>query len=522
MKQSLRRQITMVMCCLVAGAILLCWILNSTLLESYYVYNKERVLKDAYQTISEASKKGTLESDDFYVTFENLSANGNLKILIKNATANDIILSSSYDSDTMKMDITNLYFGTISDPTKILTKNASYMVMKTKDMRLGSDYLSIYGKLSNGDIILMRTPLESIHESVLISNRFLGIIGAVAVLASILIGAFLTKRITQPIKQLTNISERMVELDFNAKYVRGAWKYEQKRRRRRSLKDLFARHQLQPVSRNKQKVPGNEIDQLGDYINRLSSNLEKTISELKSANVELQKDIDKKIKVDEIRKEFLSNVSHELKTPLALIQGYAEGLQECINDDQESRDFYCDVIVDEADKMNRMVKKLLTLNQLEFGNEQIIMERFNMTELIQGVVNSTHILMQQKNITLKLDVAQDEFVWADEFKIEEVVTNYVSNAVNHCDGDQVIRIFYTKRPDNKLRVSVFNTGKPIPQEDIDQIWIKFYKVDKARTREYGGSGIGLSIVKAIMDSFNQECGAVNHENGVEFWFELGQ
>ena len=111
--------------------------------------------------------------------------------------------------------------------------------------------------------------------------------------------------------------------------------------------------------------------------------LEKTISELKTANNELQRDVEKKEAIDEMRKEFLANVSHELKTPIALIQGYAEGLQEEINDDPESRQFYCDVIVDEAAKMNNMVKKLLTLNQLEFGNDVVAMERFDLTALVK-------------------------------------------------------------------------------------------------------------------------------------------
>ena len=288
--------------------------------------------------------------------------------------------------------------------------------------------------------------------------------------------------------QLTDISKRMVDLDFNAKY-------------------------------ESNRSNSYEVEELGNHINRLSENLERTISELKTANVELQDDIEKKIQIDEMRKEFLSNVSHELKTPLALIQGYAEGLQECINDDAESREFYCDVIIDEADKMNRMVKKLLTLNQLEFGNDQVVMERFDMTELVRGVANSTKILMEQKGIRLELDNLEEAWVWGDEFKVEEVITNYMSNAINHADGGKVIRVFYTRFED-KLRVSVFNTGQPIPEDDIDKIWVKFYKVDKARTREYGGSGIGLSIVKAIMDSFHQQCGVINHEDGVEFWMEL--
>ena len=137
------------------------------------------------------------------------------------------------------------------------------------------------------------------------------------------------------------------------------------------------------------KVPtgsDDELGRLGASINELSSKLEFTISELKTANNELQKDIEQKVQIDEMRKEFLSHVSHELKTPIALIQGYSEGLKDNILDDEESKEFYCDVIADEAKKMNRMVQKLLTLNQIEFGNNQVNMERFDITEMIRNMV----------------------------------------------------------------------------------------------------------------------------------------
>ena len=175
--------------------------------------------------------------------------------------------------------------------------------------------------------------------------------------------------------------------------------------------------------------------------------------------------------------------------------------------------------MDEARKMNTMVKNLLSLNQLECGNDVVTMERFNIVSLIRNVLNSSKILMEQKGIHLIFKEEEPVYVWADEFKIEEVVTNYISNAINHCDFDKVIEV-KLHRENELVRVSVFNTGKPIPEEDLDKVWIKFYKVDKARTREYGGSGIGLSIVKAIMDSLHRECGVINHENGVEFWLEL--
>lgn len=484
-KHSLTRQITSIVSLLVAGAILLCWVLNTTLLPRYYMHNKKEVLMENYQTISNASAQNELESDEFAVTFDNLCSNGNIMALILQQDGK-VLRSSVNDLDALRTEFWDVLLH--GDKMEVLYSNKQYQLLKKTDTRLDSEYLVLVGVLENGDMVLMRTAVESIRESAAISNRFLLFAGAAAIVASILVAFFTTRHITKPLQQLTDISKRMVDLDFNAKY-------------------------------ESDQSNSYEVEELGNHINRLSENLERTISELKTANVELQDDIEKKIQIDEMRKEFLSNVSHELKTPLALIQGYAEGLQECINDDAESREFYCEVIIDEADKMNRMVKKLLTLNQLEFGNDQVIMERFDMTELIRGVANSTRILMEQKGIRLELENSEEAWVWGDEFKVEEVITNYMSNAINHADGEKLIRVFYT-RSEDKLRVSVFNTGQPIPEEDIEKIWVKFYKVDKARTREYGGSGIGLSIVKAIMDSFHQRCGVINHEGGVEFWMEL--
>lgn len=484
-KHSLTRQITSIVSLLVAGAILLCWVLNTTLLPRYYMHNKKEVLIENYQTISNASAQNELESDEFAVTFDNLCSNGNIMALILQQDGK-VLRSSVNDLDALRTEFWDVLLH--GDKMEVLYSNKQYQLLKKTDTRLDSEYLVLVGVLENGDMVLMRTAVESIRESAAISNRFLLFAGAAAIVASILVAFFTTRHITKPLQQLTDISKRMVDLDFNAKY-------------------------------ESDQSNSYEVEELGNHINRLSENLERTILELKTANVELQDDIEKKIQIDEMRKEFLSNVSHELKTPLALIQGYAEGLQECINDDAESREFYCEVIIDEADKMNRMVKKLLTLNQLEFGNDQVIMERFDMTELIRGVANSTRILMEQKGIRLELENSEEAWVWGDEFKVEEVITNYMSNAINHADGEKLIRVFYT-RSEDKLRVSVFNTGQPIPEEDIEKIWVKFYKVDKARTREYGGSGIGLSIVKAIMDSFHQRCGVINHEDGVEFWMEL--
>ena len=342
------------------------------------------------------------------------------------------------------------------------------------------------GQLDDEHYFIIRTPLESIRESADISNKFYFAVGLMIIILSGLIIMVVTRRITRPISELTELSRKMSDLDFEAKY--------------------------------ESKV-GNEIDVLGDNFNRMSSQLETTISELKSANNELQRDIEDKIKIDKMRKEFLDNVSHELKTPIALIQGYAEGLKENISDDSESREFYCDVIMDEASRMNKLVKNLLTLNQLESGKDAVVMERFDIVSLIRGVLQTMNIMIGQKDAKVIFEAEKPVYVWADEFKIEEVVTNYVSNALNHLEGEKEIEI-KLQDEDNHVKISVFNTGTPIPEADVPNLWNKFYKVDKARTREYGGSGIGLSIVKAIMESMNQEYGVQNFDNGVEFWFTL--
>lgn len=487
MKHSITRKITCIIISLVAGTVLLCWLLNATLLEEYYVRTKQDGLQNLFRAVNQAAQAGTLYNGESSIELEKIGAKVNITLMVMNAESRKLYLMGSSDEDKLRQQFWEILFsGNIDVELLEQDDTNSYAIGKYEDSRLNTEYLILWGYLEDGNLILMRTALESIRESVAISNRFLAYLGILAIVLSAVISYFVTKRITNPILQLAELSRRMTNLEFDAKFR----------------------------SRGK-----DEIDVLGEHMNELSETLEKTISELKSANNELMIDIEKKDQIDDMRKEFLSNVSHELKTPLALIQGYAEGLKECVNDDAESREFYCDVIMDEADKMNRMVKQLLTLNQLEFGNEAVSMERFNVTELIQGVIHATAILREQNGISLIFEEEQPIYVWADEFKTEEVLTNYMSNAIHYAAGEKKI-IISTEYRENVVRISVFNTGSQIPEEDLEQIWTKFYKVDKARTREYGGSGIGLSIVKAIMESFHQQCGVQNRPDGVEFWFEL--
>ncbi len=484
MKHSIRRQFAAIFIGLMAGTILLCWFLNGSLLQKYYISNKKAVLLKMYGELEHAVLEEMLDSETYSLSLQQNCSKYNLSLLVLDYNSR-IVKSSESDSNFMKLQLLQHVFAP-ADTQEIMDRTERYIIQRVGDPRSHMEYIEIWGILGNGYFFIIRTALEGIQDSVAIANRFLAYVGIVAAIASGLIIWYVSRKITEPILQLAKISRHMAQLDFEVRY---------------------------------QGSGGNEIDLLGENINKLSETLEQTISELKTANNELKKDIEKKNEIDEMRREFLANVSHELKTPIALIQGYAEGLQEGIGDDPESRSFYCDVIVDEATKMNTMVKKLLTLNQLESGNDIVSMERFDITALVDNYLQSADLLAKQNEITVHMKEKETMYVWGDEFKTEEVFMNYFSNAVNHCGNEKVIEVNLEKR-DRHVRISVFNTGEPIPEDSLPHLWEKFYKVDKARTREYGGSGVGLSIVKAIMESMNQKYGVINYENGVAFWFEL--
>lgn len=470
--------------------------INLLFLERYYITQKTDVLEEAISYLEEmSSESGSDEDSGTDFTFEisdaavKESSENNLTWVVI-AEDGQVMASFGSNEDMLEARLMGYIYDldTQNKFAKSILEKDNYVIQQVTDRFAGMDYVESWGCLQNGYFFLIRSPLESIRESVSISNSFYFYVCIVIVAISGFLIWVLTKRITKPISELTDLSTKMSELDFDAKYTSRA---------------------------------GNEIDELGENFNRMSSRLEKTISELKSANNRLQKDIENKERIDQMRQEFLNNVSHELKTPIALIQGYAEGLNENISEDPESRAFYCDVIIDEAGKMNKLVKNLLTLNQLESGRDEVTMERFDLVSLIRGVLQSMDIMIRQKEAKVTFEALSPVYVWADEFKTEEVVTNYTSNALNHLDGGREIEIRIIPE-DGRVKVSVFNTGTPIPEADLAQLWNKFYKVDKARTREYGGSGLGLSIVKAIMESMQQEYGVQNYDNGVAFWFTLDQ
>lgn len=488
---SIRFEISLAFIITMVGTFVFCFIINVFFMESYYVQNKKEAIIEAYRSIDSAVTSGDITSDEFDQEISRICERYNIEMIVLGGDS-QTVKASTIDAELLARvlweNILNSGNNFSHFEVTVLDVGEDYTLQKREERSTGTEYLEMWGIVGENNLVLVRSTMESIKDSVVIANTFMIYVGIMAIVIGAIVIMFIAKRITDPIMRLYHISNDMKELNFESKY---------------EAKSFYH----------------SEIDALGNNMNEVSEKLESTIKELKNANISLKQDIAQKEEIDEMRKEFLSNVSHELKTPIALIQGYAEGLKEGINDDEESRNFYCEVIIDEAGKMNIMVKKLLTLNQLEFGNDSVNMERFNIVDMISNYLKSVDLLARQKDATIKFDEYEPIFVWGDEFKVEEVLMNYVSNALNHIDSERIVEVKLVQK-NNHVRVSVFNTGNPIPEESIGHIWEKFYKVDKARTREYGGSGVGLSIVKAIMEGMHQDYGVINYDNGVEFYFEL--
>lgn len=500
--KSVRVRLFLCLCIVVTMIVLFLIVINNVILESFYLYSKTKNVKLAYQKIN--SYYNSIEENqntaiDIEEELNRIAMKNDFDILIMN-NQNILIYSSDKSLTGVVKKINEMILNTTQSQNlmvenkmlnqhHIIYQDSKVTIRRIIDEKDSMNYIFLSATLDNGDVLYIRIQVASIQESVQISNRLLILIGGVSILIASVLASFISRRFTQPILELNDIAQNMSKLDFSKKYC---------------IKDT-----------------DDEINHLGKSINTMSEKLETTIKQLRENNLELERDIEEKSKIDEMRKQFISDVSHELKTPIALIQGYAEGLVENVNTDDESRKFYAEVILDEAGKMDTLVKQLLELMKLEYGKREFNNNRFNIVELIEEVIRKCDVMLKEKGITVQLDNSKEIYVIADEFYIDQVVTNYITNAIKHCEeknGKREIKI--ELQEGEKTRISVYNTGNAIPESELDRIWKRFYKVDSSRNREDGGTGIGLALVKAIMNNYGNDFGVSNKEDGVEFYFEL--
>ncbi len=488
--KSIRTKLFLSLCIIVIAIIASLILLNNFVLREFYEYNKEKQLENVYKIINDYYNSNNNERN-LADELDKIAINNNFDILIR--SDQDVSVYSSnkdFYSTIGEMIVSILREG--KNETDILKQTDHYTISKYKDTKTNISYIMLIAQLDNSYNLYIKMPVNSIEESVKISNEFLSIIAIFVIIIGGTVLSIVSRRFSEPIVELNQIAKNMSNLDFSQKY--------------------------KPSNAN------DEIDMLGNSINTLSNKLEKTIKQLRTTNVELEKDIEEKSQIDEMRKSFISDVSHELKTPIALIQGYSEGLIENVNSDEESRKFYAEVILDEATKMDGLVKRLLELMKLEYGKMKFNNKEFDVVELENEILRKSQVMMEKENVKLENKVEGEIKVYADDFYIDQVLTNYITNAIKYSievNGEKRVRIENELLPDkNKVRIKIFNTFDEFSEEDMVRIWNRFYKVDESRNRDKGGSGIGLSLVKAIMNNYGNSYGVKNVAGGVEFYFEL--
>ncbi len=343
-------------------------------------------------------------------------------------------------------------------------------------------------ELDTGETIHVYSEVADVEEIVDAAGKVYSTISVLMIIILAVIFYLLITKFTKPLVEMNAITKDMAKMNFERKCG---------------------------------NYGKDEIGELGESINTLSTALDATLMDLKDKNEQLERDIELRLALDNARKSFINNVSHELKTPIAIISGYAEGLCMGISDDPEIIKEYCQIINDESNKMNALVVELLELSKLESKSQPFTPEYFSLSQKLDSLLNHLSLLFEQNGITVKNNVPDNLMCYAQQDKIEIVLKNYITNAVSHCSGSKEI-IIGCKDKDKLIEVSVFNTGEHISDHDMPELWDSFYRADKAHGRKENRFGLGLSIVRSIMENHNCSCGVQNIEGGVVFTFEVSK
>ncbi|QPQ31770.1 sensor histidine kinase [Lysinibacillus sp. JNUCC 51] len=335
-------------------------------------------------------------------------------------------------------------------------------------------------------VIFAVTSLQSVDEVIGTLNQYYIILFVFTMIIVILIAIIFSKTLSKPLVKMSTIANQIANQNFSEKYIVKS-------------KD--------------------ELGQMGEALNKISTNLEQKITELVHANEKLAQDYELQLKLKEKEKEFVANVSHELKTPLTVINGYIKGIKNGVYEQSDLK--YCDVILDEVDRMTEMVQEMLDISRLESPIYQLTESTFDLWHTFLKVYDKFKAMADEKGLQILFEIDEEAYVNGDIKRIEQVITNLFINAVKYTPKHNRIniKIVYLESF-NKYMFKIENENIFIPNDEIEQIWDPFYRVEKSRNKEFGGSGLGLAIVKQILERHHSSFGVNNTENGVEFYFDL--
>ena len=462
-------------------------IANYAFTESIFVrYAKKDIL-----SISEEIKTYDLYTDSFYSDIAEFESKKNVYIEIY--LLPDILIYSTQINGSLyvfggtendKAEPKERLLRTIEMP--VFNDDGSFFDIK-QEINGTAKYVVYNDTFNNLFAIKIYESIDVINSSANLTKEFITILTLGLFVIILAICFFYQRNLTYPLMMINNITKKMAGLNFTER-----------------CPDF--------------RIP--EMSELSKSINYLSSALDMSLTDLQAKNEQLENDIIKEQQLDKARSEFISNASHELKTPIAIVQGYAEGLKIGIEEGDVPEE-YCDIIIEEAGKMNNLVLRLLEISQYESGLYRLQRTRFNISDVIESFLKPRVKLLKEKGITLCFCINPEYRGYADITKIDNIMNNYVSNAISHVSENGLILI--TCSPVNdKYRLCVYNTGENIKDEDIDRIWMSFYRADKSHSRAAGRFGLGLSFVKSIQEMHGNDYGVINRENGVEFWFDISK
>ena len=474
---------------LLFGALLM--ILNQTCLTAFYYNHGEKLLKNALMQVRrELPQELTYHTDAFSAVED---ANGVEIILYRNN--GDVVYATPLRDFDPYADNPGLVRARLqqimeADITVRRVDSASSRFELQREKGSSRTFLAYRAAVDeNGSLwAVARVSADILENSAGVANSFMSLTVAAVLLVALVGSYFIAAHLSAPIREMNRTTRAMSRFDFSHKVaVKG--------------KD--------------------EIAQLGESINILSDNTSSLLAELQEKNARLEKEVEREHALVEMREEFVSNVSHELKTPIAIIQGYAEGLRLNVADDPERMQMYCETIESESLKMDRLVKQLLELSRLESGQSPLEEAPFPLTELLTETVDRISSITDDVTVRAVFD-KRERVAYGDEMRLGEVLQNYLANAISHAKGENRVEVSVSETKTG-YRVSVFNTGDPIPEEMQEKLWVSFFRADKSRSRENGNAGLGLSIAGTIMKQHGQGYGTYNVDtpvSGVVFWFDV--
>lgn len=489
LKGSIKRKLFFQIVAILLLSTALILFVNSRLLSQVYIWREKDNLQQAARSISEMDQT----SEDFREQLASLATKYNITAEIIDA-AGRVVWATIYDpysynsgGSLFSSDIFQQFKHNLTTLEREARADGSYF--EVREGRSHDIQYLVFGlPTDTGQTVEVFAQKNVIESNALLANNLFGTITTIILFSTIILAAWYANKFTRPLIAMNRVTRGMAQMDFS----------------------------------NKCTAKGkDELSELARSINVLSDSLDETLQDLQQKNRQLEADIEKERRTEQIRKEFISNVSHELKTPIAIIQGYAEGLQLGVAQEPEQAAEYCAVIMEETKRMNRMVMELLELSRYEAGAYQLHEAVFSLHGLTSEFLSTLRLLFAENEITVETAIPEEYRGFGDTEKLTTVLNNYVINAVAHATGEKRIVIDCIETEEGRYRVRVFNTGEPIAQDELDKIWISFHRADKARKRGAEQRyGLGLSIVRALQELYGCGYGCENLEDGVRFWFEI--